>query len=175
ALHARRRGEDRPADRGGTAAREHDRRREPDGGLEGRGAPDHRGARERRLGELRPARGDARSGSPARGAGGIAGAGERAPAGPPAREPLPTPGEALDAVDAFRRAYEAKDTAAVEGLLALDATQGGTARLAAIAPDVRALDRLEDVAYLQPAAQVEARGPAMEVRTSFEIRYRDPA
>ena len=100
---------------------------------------------------------------------------QRVAAAPPAREPLPTPGEALDAVDAFRRAYEAKDTAAVEGLLALDATQGGTARLAAIAPDVRALDRLEDVAYLQPAAQVEARGPAMEVRTSFEIRYRDRA
>ena len=100
---------------------------------------------------------------------------QRVAAAPPAREPLPTPGEALDAVDAFRRAYEAKDTAAVEGLLALDATQGGTARLAAIAPDVRALDRLEDVAYLQPAAQVEPRGGAMEVRTSFEIRYRDRA
>ena len=98
-----------------------------------------------------------------------------APPRQPAREPLPTPGEALDAVDAFRRAYEARDAAAVEGLLALDATQGGTGRLAAIAPDVRALDRLEDVAYLQPAAQVEARGPAMEVRTSFEIRYRDRA
>ena len=40
---------------------------------------------------------------------------------------------------------------------------------------MRTLDRLEDVAYLQPAAQVEPRGAAMEVRTSFEIRYRDRA
>ena len=98
-----------------------------------------------------------------------------APPRQPPREPLPTPGEALDAVDAFRRAYEARDTAAIEDLLALETTAGGGVRLAAVAPDVRALGRLEDVAYLQPAAQVEPRGGAMEVRTSFEIRYRDRA
>ena len=98
-----------------------------------------------------------------------------APPRQPPREPLPTPGEALDAVDAFRRAYEARDTAAIEDLLALETTAAGGVRLAAVAPDVRALDRLEDVAYLQPAAQVEPRGAAMEVRTSFEIRYRDRA
>jgi type II secretory pathway predicted ATPase ExeA len=96
-----------------------------------------------------------------------------APPPPPAGEPLPTASEALDAVDAFRRAYEAKDTAAVEDLLALEATGGGVGRLAAVAPDVRVLDQLEDVTYLQPAAQVEPRGAAMEVRTSFEVRYRD--
>ena len=95
-----------------------------------------------------------------------------APARP--REPLPTPGEALDAVDAFRRAYEARDTAAIEELVDFEPTAGGV-RFGAVAPDVRVLDRLEDVAYLQPAAQVEARGDAMEVRTSFEIRYRDRA
>ena len=89
------------------------------------------------------------------------------------REPLPTPGEALDIVDAFRRMYEARDAAAVEGLLAFDATEGGAARLAAVAPDVPALAQLAEVAYLQPAAQVEPHGTAMEVRAPFVIRYRD--
>src|SRR5262249_56448327 len=62
-----------------------------------------------------------------------------------------------------------------EDLLALSATGGGVGRLAAVAPDVRVLDQLEDVTYLQPAAQVEPRGSTMEVRTSFEVRYRDRA
>ena len=87
----------------------------------------------------------------------------------PAREPLPSAAEALDVVDAFRRAYEARDTEALERLLAVDAA----ARLAAVAPDVRALDRLAEVAYVQPAAEVEPRGPAVEVRAPFVIRYRD--
>src|SRR5207245_9558488 len=79
------------------------------------------------------------------------------------------------AVGSSARAYGARGTAGIEDLLALATTASGGVRLAAVAPDVRALDRLEDVAYLQPAAQVEPRDGAMEVRTSFEIRYRDRA
>src|SRR5207247_1772034 len=89
----------------------------------------------------------------------------------PAREPLPSAAEALDVVDAFRRAYEARDTEALERLLAVDAA----ARLAAVAPDVRAPARPAAVASLRAGAGGGPRGAAVEVRAPFVLRYRGRA
>jgi type II secretory pathway predicted ATPase ExeA len=98
----------------------------------------------------------------------VAVASPAAPATPP-----PTPAEALDVIDAYRRAYEARDGARLSGLLAPEAAEAGHVGSFDVAA-AKAV-HLDDVVYEQPSARLEPRGEAMEVRAPFVIRYRERA
>jgi type II secretory pathway predicted ATPase ExeA len=93
---------------------------------------------------------------------------------PSERNVLPTAAEAIDLVDAFRRAYETRDAERLRHLLAPDAEEDGRrGRPEVIAAYAAQLEGLEEVVYVQPDARVEPRGDAMEVRAPFVIRFRD--
>jgi type II secretory pathway predicted ATPase ExeA len=95
---------------------------------------------------------------------------------PPRGADVPTPAEALDVVDAFRRAYEARDAGRLRPLLAVDVVEDGRSGAFEVAVEHgRVFARLDTVDYVQPTARLEPRGDAMEVRAPFVIRYRDRA
>jgi type II secretory pathway predicted ATPase ExeA len=96
------------------------------------------------------------------------------PVQPAAADLVPTAAEALAVVDAFRRAYEARDPARLSALLAPDAVENGHVGGARVAQaHARLLAGLEDVAYLQPDARLRPRADGVEVDAPFVIRYRD--
>jgi type II secretory pathway predicted ATPase ExeA len=86
----------------------------------------------------------------------------------------PTAAQALQVIDEFRRAYEARDAGRLGRFLAADAREDGRrGSLDIVAAHARVLERLAEVTYLQPDARLQPRGSVMEVRAPFVIRYRD--
>ena len=93
---------------------------------------------------------------------------------PPA--PRPTPAAALDVVDAFRRAWEARDTAALRALLADDAVAQGRRGPDAIAAAYAALFAdAQTLEWTQPSAAVEPAPGGVAVRAPFVTAWRTGA
>src|SRR5262249_14862358 len=80
----------------------------------------------------------------------------------------PSAVEALDLVDAFRRAAERRDFTKLRTLLADDVTAH-----AVTADSERRLPRTGAVTWNQPRADVEPQGERVEVRAPFVITYRN--
>jgi ketosteroid isomerase-like protein len=86
----------------------------------------------------------------------------------------PSPAQALQVIDDFRRAYEARDARRLVRFLSADAREDGRRGSSAIiAAHAQVLERLQEVTYSQPDAQLQPRGSVMEVRAPFVIRYLD--
>ena len=83
--------------------------------------------------------------------------------------------DAFDVVDAFQRAYEARDLETIGPLFAPDASKGELVGREAILIDYqRFFENAHDISYLQPSATVEPRRDHLMVRAPFIITYRDP-
>lgn len=96
------------------------------------------------------------------------------PAPPPApvAEPLP-PADARALIEAFRAAYEARDTEAIAALLAPDVQHNDlVGRVSMIDEYDAAFSDMRNVAYRLPALQVTVRDQQTVVSSPFVITYR---
>ena len=98
---------------------------------------------------------------------------ERLPApSAPAKDSGPSLVEALDTVDEFRLAYEARDVGRLRRVLASDVTEDGLQGIEAIAARYAAVfGALERVAFIQSTARAEPRGDRVRVFAPVLIRY----